>query len=653
MTHQGHMTDYLPIAYFLFNHRYDVVDCNRAAVDIFAREVSNSFEIARLHLISRARYIYPGYESDKDFTEQVIQGACKQSLEKGHFHYEHTFMTLSGEAIPCEVTIIPVRMEDGQGYIHYLRDLHDNQRIKAEVRRREAAEEESHAKSRFVARMSHEIRTPIHAVLGIAELLLQKEDLPADIYESLTRINASSGLLMSILNDILDLAKVEAGKMEILYAPYDINRLVTNTAQLNRIHENEDLTFSVTVDGNIPRLLLGDEMRIRQILNNLLSNAFKYTQKGTVSLSAAVETGRDGGPILRFIVKDTGQGLTNEQQERLFESDFTRFNVQSNRNVIGSGLGMSVVKQLLTLMNGEIYIDSDPSAGTKITVFIPQLSAVGMEAMVNAESDEPEPINRSPMPYGKVLVVDDVESNLFLAQGIFKSYELSVDTAQNGKEALDKIINGAVYDIIFMDYLMPDMNGIEAARAMRDLGYIHPIIALTANVTDQSEAIFASNGFDGFIGKPININHLDRYLTFLIRDKYAAAAFLDPSTYLAKPVVLVVDDNPADLSMLSSILRPYYRVLSVRSGEIALDIMEKQKVDLVLLDVVMPELSGFDVQRRMKSNNLDIPVIMISASDKPEDQVKGMALGALDFLRKPLVPETVKQRVELHMGASV
>jgi CheY-like chemotaxis protein len=243
-------------------------------------------------------------------------------------------------------------------------------------------------------------------------------------------------------------------------------------------------------------------------------------------------------------------------------------------------------------------------------------------------------------------VVDDVESNVYVAQGILEHYEIGVDTAHNGKEALAKIANGCVYDIIFMDLRMPEMNGEEATQKIRSLGYSHPIVALTANIVGMDEEAFIEMGFDGFIGKPIDVENMERILTYYIHDKHAASM-------VAKPVILAIDDSPSALLMLNDILRSSYRVLAARTGEIGFAILEKYKVDLILLDIAMPGISGFDVMNLLKEKGYDIPVIIVTASDQPKHQVQGMRLGAVDFLRKPFDKQTVLQRVKLQLGTKM
>jgi CheY-like chemotaxis protein len=289
------------------------------------------------------------------------------------------------------------------------------------------------------------------------------------------------------------------------------------------------------VDENIPSTLFGDELRIKQILNNLLSNAFKYTDEGEVSMSVAAEFPPQEKPsqlTLVIRVSDTGQGMTAEQVDKLFD-EFTRFNTQMNSSVEGSGLGMNITRHLIRLMGGEIDISSELSKGTAFTVRLPQgitgTGVLGREMADNLEQfsisgmphyKKAPQIIREYMPYGRVLVVDDVETNLYVARGLLSPYGVSIETALSGIETIDKIKNGAIYDIIFLDHFMPKMDGIETAKILRELGYARPVIALTANALTGQEEMFLENGFDGFISKPIDIRQLNASMNSLIRDKY-------------------------------------------------------------------------------------------------------------------------------------
>jgi signal transduction histidine kinase/CheY-like chemotaxis protein/HAMP domain-containing protein len=392
--------------------------------------------------------------------------------------------------------------------------------------------EANQLKSRFLATMSHEIRTPMNVILGITEIQLQKEDAPTETEDAYEKIYESGNLLLNIINDILDFSKIAEGKMEIVPFRYDIPSLINDTMQLNYLRcESKPIEFIVSVDADTPLELVGDGLRVKQILNNLLSNAFKYTDEGEVELSVSSEPAASSeDAIIVFRIRDTGQGIPQENIGKLFE-DYMRFNNDMNRTVTGTGLGLSITKRLLNLMNGEISVESQMGKGSVFTVRLPQ-KRLG-EAVCGVENAQrlrdfdfhstaiwkKTQIIREYMPYGSVLVVDDVKSNLFVARGLLTPYSLQIDVVDSGVQAVEKIKNGNVYDVIFMDHMMPVMDGIEATRIIRGTGYDRPIIALTANALVGQAEMFMQNGFDGFIPKPIDSRRLNAVLNEFIRDR--------------------------------------------------------------------------------------------------------------------------------------
>jgi len=375
----------------------------------------------------------------------------------------------------------------------------------------------------------------MNAILGIAEIQLHNEMLSQDSENAFSQILESGDLLMNIINDVLDFSKIEDGKLDLVIVKYDIKNLINSILQLNCLrYESKPLQFNVEVDENTPLEMFGDELRIKQIINNILSNAFKYTDEGTVELKVSAEPSNsdltgDENVSLIFHISDTGQGMTKTQIEKLF-NDFTRFNIFENRTIVGIGLGMSITKRLVDLMNGEITVQSEPGKGSVFTVRILQKksgSAVfGNECSQIQEASKFHSIItkktrfvRECMSYGSVLVVDDVESNLFVAKGMLLPYGLNVDTAASGFEAIDKIKDGNIYDIIFMDHMMPKMNGIETVKILREMGYIHCIIAFTANALTGQSHVYLQNGFDGFIPKPIDSRELNQLLIEHLKNK--------------------------------------------------------------------------------------------------------------------------------------
>jgi PAS domain S-box-containing protein len=455
--------------------------------------------------------------------------ACvKRGLTRTYFSQED----LSFQA---DVSILKDLHGGTMGYIEVIQDI-TNMKIMA--KKQAEAEAANIAKTAFLAKVSHEIRTPMNAILGITEIQLQNESLPPDMQEALGKIYNSGYLLLGLINDILDLSKIEAGKLELLAVNYDVPSLINDIVYLNIMRfDSKPIIFDLQVDETIPLTLSGDELRIKQILNNLLSNAFKYTESGKVNLQVAVEDttlNRANQITLMFRVSDTGQGMTPEQLDKLFD-EYTRFNTEANRGIEGAGLGMSITKHIVDLMNGKISVASEYGKGSTFTVWLPQgivdAGVLGKETVENlmlfrlgrmSQMKKAPQIVREYMPYGKVLIVDDVETNLYVAKGLMAPYGLDIETADSGFEVIDKIKNGARYDIIFMDHFMPKMDGIEAAKKIRGMGYTAPIIALTANALAGQAEVFFANGFDDFISKPIDIRQLNTVLNKMVRDKYPA-----------------------------------------------------------------------------------------------------------------------------------
>jgi signal transduction histidine kinase/CheY-like chemotaxis protein len=392
------------------------------------------------------------------------------------------------------------------------------------------AEEANKTKSKFLATMSHEIRTPMNAILGISQMILTNPNLPDDITEGVNKIYISGHGLLGIINDILDLSKIESGKLEITEVEYDLPSLINDSAQLNVVRIKEKpITFLLNIDEKLPCKLFGDDLRLKQILNNLLSNAFKYTDAGEVTLTVNFEPIPEADTItLIFQVEDTGQGMKKEDCEKLF-SEYSRFNSDANRSNEGTGLGLSITKKLAELMDGSISVESEYGKGSKFSVFVKQRVAspriIGTELAEKLNSfqfqsirkDENLKISHTPMPYGRVLVVDDVETNLFVAQGLLSPYKIKVECTTSGINTIEMIKAGKTFDIIFMDHMMPKMDGVEATQILRVIGYNRPIVALTANAIAGSAKMFLDNGFDGFISKPIDITELDNALHKYVR----------------------------------------------------------------------------------------------------------------------------------------
>jgi signal transduction histidine kinase/CheY-like chemotaxis protein len=444
----------------------------------------------------------------------------------------------------CELTfdmmLSPATGKNGvvEGIVFIMHDITELDMAKRK------AEEASRSKSSFLATMSHEIRTPLNAIMGLSEIEMQKE-LPKTTHDSLEKIFSSGSSLLGIINDILDISKIEAGSMEMIPTDYGTSGLVSSAIQLNLVRiGSKNIAFGLEMDPSIPKGLNGDELRVKQILNNLLSNACKYTAEGFVKLSVGWE--REGDfARLKFSVSDSGQGIRPEDLAKLF-TEYQQLNASANRHIEGTGLGLSITKKLVELMGGEISAESEFGKGSTFTaVFLQKIvdeAPVGAKTVSDLKgfrfgdynNKRNKNLIRTYMPYGNVLVVDDVDINLEVVCGLLMPYGVNVDCVMSGPEAIKKIKlagdenSGAPrYDLVLMDHMMPGMDGIETTEAIRrDIGTEYartvPIIALTANAMTGNEEMFLSKGFDGFISKPIDIMRLDVELNKRIRDKHSA-----------------------------------------------------------------------------------------------------------------------------------
>jgi PAS domain S-box-containing protein len=432
--------------------------------------------------------------------------------------------------------------------------------ITPEITEKHKAEAASKSKTAFLAAISHEIRTPLNAIIGLSEIELQKQ-LPQDTCDDLEEIYQSGSSLLSIINDILDISKIETGNFELIPVIYEVPNLVDDVVHLNIVRVgSKNIVFHLVVDETIPEKLFGDELRVKQIINNLLSNAFKYTREGTVQMEITWEK-EDDSAWLIITVSDTGRGIREEDMDKIFIK-YCKFDTRANRKIEGTGLGLPIAKQLAEMMGGVISAKSVYGKGTVFRAALrqelpPEQKPIGRETAENlmafrfVKTRRRRSMNlvRTHMPYGRVLVVDDVSTNLEVMRGLLLPYGLRIDCASGGREAVEKVRRAGEgppadrYDLVFMDHMMPEIDGVEAVRIIRreissEYAGTVPIIALTANALNGNKAMFLANGFNGYISKPIDLIQLDAALNTWIRNKQSDAvrrkAETEPSGESAK-----------------------------------------------------------------------------------------------------------------------
>ena len=404
-----------------------------------------------------------------------------------------------------------------------------------EMNNAEIARESSKAKSQFLANMSHEMRTPMNVVVGLTDLMLEEESLEEETKDSLKKISVAGNTLLALINDVLDISKIEAGKLDLIPVKYNVPSLLNDIVTLNIMRiEEKPIKFILDIDENLPATLFGDDLRIKQILNNILSNAFKYTQSGTVTFGMSCK--REGEKVLvSFYVSDTGIGIRENDLNKLF-TDYQQMDTEANRSIEGTGLGLSITKRLTDMMNGSISAESEYKKGSTFRVNVIQGhvddSLIGRELAENLKSfryqDDKNLVSkrlvRPDLSHIHVLVVDDMQTNLDVAAGLLGRYKMQIDCVLNGREAVNRLkIGKPAYDAVFMDHMMPGQDGIETANIIRSIDSDYakniPLIALTANAIQGTQELFFSNGFQAFLSKPIDIMRLDSIIKNIIVKK--------------------------------------------------------------------------------------------------------------------------------------
>ena len=380
--------------------------------------------------------------------------------------------------------------------------------------------EANKAKSYFLSNMSHEIRTPINAVLGMNEMIL-RECADESILSYAANIQSSGKTLLFLINDILDMSKIESGKMEIVPVEYETADMIIDLWNVIYLRAQEKgLTVDFFLDDTLPRVLFGDDVRIKQIVTNLLTNAVKYTSKGGVELRVDYKRTEEDTMDLIISVKDTGMGIRKEDMGKLFES-FQRIEEEKNRNIEGTGLGMNIVMSLLRLMGGDIKVDSEYQKGSTFTVTIPQKiisdEATGDFESIMGKQRSGSASNRESFvaPEANILVVDDNSMNLDVFKALLKRTQMNIVTADSGRKCLE-LVKEQSYDIIFMDHMMPEMDGIETLHEIQKLERFPneetPVIALTANALSGARELYLKEGFKDFLTKPIDANLLEQMI---------------------------------------------------------------------------------------------------------------------------------------------
>ena len=518
---------------------------------------------------------------------------------------------------------------------------------------KEHAEKANRAKTDFLSSISHEIRTPCTAIGVFSECNEQANTLE-EAKENANDIITASNTLLEIVNGILDISKIEAGKIEITNSNYNTKELFESTAKLIQARiGDKPLNFKVEIAEDIPDVLYGDKFNIKKVMINLLTNAVKYTESGYVDFKVTCVKSNN---ICRLIiaVEDSGRGIKPKDIDKLF-TKFNRFDEDRNTTIEGTGLGLAITKQLVELMNGKIVVQSVYGKGSRFTVALDQ--RITLEKAENTKSVETN-LNLDLTGY-KVLVVDDNKLNLKVASKILSNYKLTIETVESGFECLDLIHKGNHYDLILLDDMMPKMRGTEVIKELKqDPNFKIPTIALTANAISGMKEKYIQDGFDDFLSKPIEKEELYKALyqyIYLNKKQTPVEIKVEPEVQkeeekqelprientidLTGKNILIVDDNNLNIKVASNLIKKYGPTIdSVNSGQDCIDkINNGATYDLIFMDDMMPNMSGTETFHHLKENpNFHIPVCMLTANAIEGMKENYLKEGFDDYMSKPI-----------------
>jgi PAS domain S-box-containing protein len=544
------------------------------------------------------------------------------------------------------------------GIMMFTEDITETALRREELRQAKIqSEQASIAKSEFLANMSHEIRTPLNGVIGFTDLVL-KTKMNDTQKQYLSIVNQSANALLSIINDILDFSKIEAGKLELDIDKCDIYEIASQSADIISFPiQNKGLEMLLNIPIDLPRFVWVDEIRLKQVLINLLSNAAKFTESGEIELKIEVlgyQPEENNAMTCRFIVRDTGIGIREEKKAKIFEA-FLQEDGSTTKKYGGTGLGLTISNKLLGMMGSHLQLKSIHGLGS--TFFF--------DLTVPSEPGEPM-LWENVDSIKRVLIVDDNENNRVILEQMLQLLQIESDQVKNGNEALEALASETTYDAVLMDYHMPDMDGLETIRQIRE-GFSGgkqdiPVVLLNSSADDATVIKTSEELKVNYrLMKPIKLNDISLCLSRLsLKEKYQEPAVAEQNNAVSheKLLILIAEDNPVNMFLAKTIIHktaPAAHLLEAGNGLEAVELCKKQIPDLIFMDVQMPEMNGYEATaaiRNISSANRHIPIIALTAGNVKGERDKCLQAGMDDFISKPFVEEAIRQAIKKFVGLS-
>jgi PAS domain S-box-containing protein len=609
-------------------------------------------EMAESRLINYRNRIHPG---DRQTVKEAVQAAAQ---DKKAYRLTYRIITAGKEEKWVWEQGRGVFSEEGRflGVEGFITDITERKRAeKILTESKQQAEIASRLKSAFLANMSHEIRTPLNAIIGFGELM---ENTSLDYVQKdyIGVIKDSGQILLVLINDILDLSKIEAGEMHLEVIDFDLEYLVHSVLKINSARvEEKGLDLSCSIDGKIPRGLKGDPTRIRQILINLVSNAIKFTDRGGITVSTRLKgmEEKDGARVhtIEFSVKDTGIGIPKDKHRLIFEA-FEQADVSTTRRYGGTGLGLTICRALVTMMGGTIWVESDPGKGSEF------LFTVKLAESAPAVDKDIQPLTREALKDKKVALVDDCSTSRKITEYYCLEAGMRiVYQGESGEGALSWLREQTeMPKLIITDVLMPGMNGydfVKEAKKIEKAGNIK-MIALTSDARPGAARMAQESGFDAYIPRPVTKQNFIKIVEAALGDKRTAGAQDQIITrHLSEEVackglkILVVEDNPVNQRLLQIVLKNMGCEADMASnGQVAVEKVKTNTYDLVLMDLQMPIMGGCEATKIIRSQfSKALPIIALTAAAMKEDEANSRAAGMNDFITKPVELHKLKEKI--------
>ena len=596
-----------------------------------------------------ARVVFQDIEfKTKNFQETVWLQAANISVDGQDMGVVEVFY-LNEKPVLDEGPFVQEERHLVDNIAHRLGKTFERIRTKEALQKAKAqADEANRVKGEFLANMSHEIRTPMNAIMGMSHLALQTALSPKQ-HDYLNKIKTSANSLLNIINDILDFSKIEAGKLEMESVDFNLDEVMHNLAPVVIMKSQEKANLEVLFDiaQNVPRFLKGDPLRLGQVLVNLASNAVKFTEEGEIIISVRLIKDKKDQASLEFSVSDTGVGLTQAQIDDLFEA-FTQADTSVTRKYGGTGLGLTICKSLVEMMDGEIRVESEPDRGSTF-IFTANFGR-------NEQKKEKALIPTPDLKGMRVLVVDDNDTSREILKGLLESFSFDVSVAASGEEGLrelEKTSKAGLHDLVLMDWKMPDMNGIEASRRIKNhpgLAKIPTIIMVTGygreSIMRQADQI----GLEGFLVKPVSPSVLfdtimqafGKKVTETSKTAKRKEQEAEALRSIQGAQILLVEDNEINQEVAQELLeRSGLQVIIATNGEEAVRAVKEKDFEAVLMDVQMPVMDGYKATREIRKDerHKDLPIIAMTAHAMTGDREGCLAAGMNDYVSKPIDPE--------------